>query len=77
MGWSKRNYTTVNIGLGSIHMPINAATKCFPMLAKRGAGKTYTAAVLAEEFAKAKVPFIVHDPIDVWWGLRLSARRQR
>jgi Helicase HerA, central domain/Bacterial protein of unknown function (DUF853) len=63
----------MNINLGSIQMPINAATKCFAILAKRGAGKTYTAAVLAEEFAKAKVPFIVLDPIDVWWGLRLSA----
>jgi Helicase HerA, central domain len=63
----------MNIDLGSIQMPINAATKCFAILAKRGAGKTYTAAVLAEEFAKAKVPFVVLDPIDVWWGLRLSA----
>lgn len=54
-------------------MPINAATKTFAILAKRGAGKTYTAAVMAEEFAKANIPFVVIDPIDVWWGLRLKA----
>ena len=53
-------------------MPINAATKTFAILAKRGAGKTYTGAVMAEEFAKNNIPFVVFDPIDVWWGLRLN-----
>lgn len=61
------------INLGSIQMPINAATKTFAILAKRGAGKTYTAGVLAEEFAKNGIPFVVFDPIDVWYGLRLAA----
>lgn len=61
------------LNLGSVKIPINAATKTFAILAKRGAGKTYTGAVLAEEFAKANIPFVVFDPIDVWWGLRLSA----
>lgn len=61
------------INLGSIQLPINAATKTFAVLAKRGAGKTYTAAVLAEEFYKTNIPFVVFDPIDVWWGLRLAA----
>ncbi len=42
-------------------------------MAKRGAGKTYTGAVMAEEFAKNNIPFVVIDPIDVWWGLRLAA----
>lgn len=63
----------MNLNIGSVQLPINAATKTFAFLAKRGAGKTYTAAVLAEEFAKTGVPFIVFDPIDVWWGLRLAA----
>lgn len=53
-------------------MPLNSATKTFAILAKRGAGKTYTASVLAEEFYKNNIPFIVFDPIDVWWGLRLD-----
>lgn len=63
----------MNINLGSIKVPINAATKTFAILAKRGAGKTYTGAVMAEEFAKNNIPFVVIDPIDVWWGLRLAA----
>ena len=53
-------------------MPTTAATKAFALLAKRGAGKSYTGAVMAEEFAKAGIPFVVFDPIDVWWGLRLN-----
>jgi uncharacterized protein len=28
--------------------------------------------VLAEEFYKQNIPFVVFDPIDVWWGLRLA-----
>lgn len=38
------------INLGSIKIPINAATKTFAILAKRGAGKTYTGAVMAAQF---------------------------
>ncbi len=63
----------MKINLGTIEIPINAATKTFAILAKRGAGKTYTGAVMAEEFAKNNIPFVVIDPIDVWWGLRLAA----
>lgn len=62
----------MKLNIGNIEIPINAATKTFAILAKRGAGKTYTAGVLAEEFAKNNVPFVVFDPIDVWWGLRLN-----
>lgn len=61
------------LNLGSIQLPLNSATKAFAILAKRGAGKTYTAAVMMEEFFKCGVPFVVFDPIDVYWGLRLSA----
>ena len=60
------------LNLGSIQIPINAATKTFAILAKRGAGKSYTGAVIAEEFSKNNIPFVVFDPIDVWWGLRLN-----
>lgn len=60
-----------NLNIGT-KIPINAATKSFAILAKRGAGKTYTAGVLAEEFSKNNIPFVVFDPIDVWWGLRLD-----
>ena len=47
----------MDINLGSIKIPINAATKTFAILAKRGAGKSYTGAVMAEEFAKVNIPF--------------------
>lgn len=60
------------INLGTLKMPINSATKTFAILAKRGAGKSYTAAVLAEEFYKNNIPFVVFDPIDIWWGLKLN-----
>ncbi len=62
----------MEINLGSIQIPLNAATKTFAILAKRGAGKTYTGTVMAEEFFKNNIPFIVFDPIDVWWGLRVD-----
>jgi DNA helicase HerA-like ATPase len=55
----------MEINLGTLKMPINSATKTFAILAKRGAGKTYTGAVLAEEFYKNNIPFVVFDPIDV------------
>jgi len=62
----------MRINLGSIEITINAATKTFAILAKRGVGKSYAEAVLAEEFHKNNVPFVGFDPIDVWWGLRLA-----
>ena len=61
---------TVNVG--TLQIPVQAATKTFAILAKRGAGKSYTVAVLAEEFYKNHIPFVVFDPIDVWWGLRFK-----
>lgn len=61
-----------NLNLGTLSMPPEAATKTFALLAKRGAGKSYTGAVMAEEFHKVGIPFVVFDPIDVWWGLRLN-----
>ena len=63
----------MNLDLGGIKIPLIGATKTFAILAKRGAGKTYAAGVLAEELSRNGVPFVVFDPIDVWWGLRLSA----
>lgn len=69
----KSNPSSEKMNIGTIEIPVGAATKSFAILAKRGAGKTYTAAVLAEEFAAHNVPFVVFDPIDVWWGLRFGA----
>jgi len=54
-------------------LPTEAVTQTFAILAKRGAGKTYTAAVMAEEMLAASLPLVICDPIGVWWGLRASA----
>lgn len=57
----------------NLKLPLDAVTQTFAILAKRGAGKTYTAAVLTEELLKAGLHVVVVDPIGVWWGLRSSA----
>jgi len=54
-------------------LPAEAVTRTFAILAKRGVGKTYTAAVLVEELLTAGLHTCVVDPIGVWWGLRSSA----
>jgi hypothetical protein len=54
-------------------LPLDAVTQTFAILAKRRVGKTYTASVIAEEMARAGLPFVVLDPTGAWWGLRSSA----
>jgi hypothetical protein len=51
----------------------DVATQSIAILARRGAGKTYTASVIVEEVIRAKVPVVVLDPTGAWWGLRTSA----
>jgi uncharacterized protein len=53
-------------------IPADAVTRTFGILAVRGAGKSNTGAVMAEEMFKAKLPFVVVDPVGSWWGLRSS-----
>jgi hypothetical protein len=60
------------LNIGNVKLPLSAVTKTFGILAKRGAGKSYTGAVMAEEFFKNNIPFVVFDPIDVWFGLRFD-----
>jgi hypothetical protein len=60
------------LNLGTIELPVSAATRTFAILAKRGAGKSYTAGVMQEEMYKNNIPFVTFDPIDVHWGLRVS-----
>jgi len=54
----------------NIHLPLDSVTQTFAILAKRRVGKTYTASVIAEEFVRANLPFVVLDPTGAWWGLR-------
>jgi hypothetical protein len=51
-------------------IPADAITRTFGILAVRGAGKSNTATVMAEEMHKAALPFVVIDPEGSWWGLR-------
>lgn len=53
-------------------LPLDAVTQTFGILAVRGAGKSNAAAVMAEEMFNANLPFVVVDPVGVWWGLRSS-----
>lgn len=56
-----------------LELPIEAVTQTFGILAKRGAGKTYTGCVMVEEMLISNQQVIIADPIGVWWGLRSSA----
>lgn len=56
-----------------LELPDDVATQSIAILARRGAGKTYTASVIVEEVIRAKVPVVVLDPTGAWWGLRTSA----
>jgi uncharacterized protein len=63
---------SINIARG-LSLPLEVATQSIGLYAVKGAGKTYAAAVLAEEMIQAGVQVVVVDPTDVWWGLRSSA----
>ena len=54
----------------NLTLPDEAVTQTFALLARRGAGKTHTASVIAEEMLKAGHQIVVLDPIGAWWGLR-------
>lgn len=56
----------------SLSLPLEAVTSTFGILAVRGAGKSNTAAVMAEEMFAAGLPFVVVDPVGSWYGLRSS-----
>jgi uncharacterized protein len=57
----------------NLTLPPQAVTETFAIIAKRGMGKTYLSAVMAEEMISAGHQVCVVDPIGVWWGLRSSA----
>ena len=62
-----------SLNIGSLKLPVAAATKGIGFIGKRGSGKSYGGAVFVEELAKKQIPFVVFDPIDVWWGLKVAA----
>jgi len=52
-------------------LPGDFITQTTAILARKGAGKTYTGRVLAEEVLEQSGQIVAIDPLDVWWGLRL------
>jgi len=54
---------------------LDLVTDTIGILARKGAGKTYLAMVIAEEFLASTfdIPFVVLDPTGVWWGLLSDA----
>lgn len=53
-----------------LRLPIESATQTFAIIAIKGAGKTYAAKVMMENFSGAGVKFVALDPTGVMWGLR-------
>lgn len=62
---------TLNIS-PELRLPVDAVTSTFGILAKKGAGKSNAAVVMAEEMWDAGVPWVAVDPKGDWWGLRSS-----
>lgn len=60
----------------NLALPIEAVTQTFAILAKRGMGKSYAGAVIAEEMLKADQPVIIIDPTGAHWGLRAAANKK-
>lgn len=58
---------------GRVELPESILTLVIAIMAKRGAGKSYAAGVLMEEFAKAGLPFVMVDPVGVHHGIRSRA----
>lgn len=53
-------------------LPLEAVTQRFAFLGRTGAGKSYNAGVLFEEFVEAKQQAVVADPNGCWYGVRSS-----
>jgi hypothetical protein len=56
----------------NLSLPDSYVTSTGALLAMRGAGKSNTGAVIAEEMFRRKLPFVAIDPVSAWWGLRSS-----
>lgn len=57
----------------SLSLPLDFVTQTQAILARKGAGKTNTAVVQAEELLKAGQQVVTIDPTGAWWGLKSSA----
>jgi hypothetical protein len=55
-----------------IDLPDELVTEVTAILARRSAGKTYTAKKIAEQVIKLRLPVVIIDPLGAFWGLRSS-----
>ena len=63
--------TELVLGEG-LHLPLEAVTETFAIIANRGGGKSSTGRVLAEELHSVGSPVVVLDPKGDWHGIRSS-----
>lgn len=57
----------------TLSLPLDFVTQSAAILAKRGAGKSHTASVFAEELLKQEQQIVALDPTGAWFGLKSSA----
>jgi len=60
-----------------LSLPLEAVTNTHLIVARRRVGKSYTAAVMAEEMVARGLPWVALDPTGIWWGLTSSADGKR
>lgn len=60
----------VNGQPGGFIIPLEGVTKAYAINGIRESGKSSLGTVMAEEYCKAKQPWIAFDPAGNWWGLR-------
>jgi len=53
-------------------MPVAMIGETIGIVAQKGAGKTHTTVVFAEECLQQELPVVIIDPLGVYWGLRSS-----
>ncbi len=56
-----------------LELPPSVITQKLAIVAESGAGKTYTAGVLAEQMLGVGAQVIIIEPVGVWWGLQAGA----
>jgi uncharacterized protein DUF87 len=63
---------TLNLGPG-VTLPLETVTQAIAIIAKRRAGKSYTARRLVEQLHRVGQQIVIVDPKGDWWGLRSAA----
>lgn len=66
IGWKLESDKPV----GDFKLPADALAQTFAVMGIRGAGKSSAVAVMVEEFYRSGLPWIVLDPVGIWWGVR-------